>query len=112
MQPLCVVYRMRPHAKAGRVLTFHRQHKHAVRRSSLLTIRVDGQRFSRRQRCRRARQPWAWPARKLAVCVRVLELALQQGCQAQVSPAGQVAGNLLIEEGDVRLMGKPLVEQA
>jgi hypothetical protein len=110
MQPLCVVYGMHPHTKARGTLPLHRKHKHAIRRSDLLTIRVDGQRSPRMQSCGWTRQRCVWSAWKLAVCVSILKLSLQQGSQTQICPSGHVTGNLLIEQGEVRLMRKPLIE--
>jgi hypothetical protein len=46
------------------------------------------------------------------VSISILELSLQQGGQTQIFPAGHVTGYLLIEEGEVCIMRKPLVEQA
>ena len=112
MGDIFVVYGMHPHAIAGGVLSLHRKHKHVIRRSSLLTIRVDGQRSPRMQRCGWTRQCCVWSAWELAVYVSILELSLQQGGQTQIFPSGHVTGNLLIEEGEVRIMRKPLVEQA
>jgi hypothetical protein len=60
----------------------------------------------------RTRERCAWPARELAVGVSILELSLQQGCQTQIFPAGQVTGYLLIEEGEVGIMRKPVIKQA
>src|SRR5262245_46376242 len=110
MQPLFVVYGMHAHPIAGGVLPLHRKPKHTVRRPSLLTISVDGRYSPRMLSCRRTRQRGVWSAWKLAVCVNILELSLQQGSQTQIFPSGHVAGNLLIEEGEVRIMRKPLVE--
>src|SRR5262245_8043926 len=108
MQPLFVVYGMHPHPIAGGGLPLHRKLKHTVRRSSLLTIRVDGRRFPRRQSCGWMRQRGVWSAWKLLVCTSFLELSLQQGSQTQLLPASHMAGDLLIEEGEVRIMRKPL----
>src|SRR5215470_16944962 len=112
VQLLFVVYGMHPHTKAGGALSFHRKHKHTVRPSSLLTISVDSRCSPRILSCRRTRQRGVWSTWKLAVCVSIFELSLQQGSQTQIFPSGHVAGNLLIEEGEVRIMRKPLVEQA
>jgi hypothetical protein len=46
------------------------------------------------------------------VSLSILELSLQQGCQTQIFPAGHVTGYLLIEEGEVGIMRKPVIKQA